>query len=516
MRKEQIYLLLILILALFLRLLPIWGNNFVFMFDHAKDSLVVMEMGVFHKPALFGAVTSIPGVYYGPLFYYLALPLNFFLAYQPIASVLTHLILTLLVIYLTAKYLGKLEAFLLATSWGLIAAQNSAWTPYMTPLLTTLILIVLLKKNKYKIFYLAFLSSLTFHFQPAWGVVLLPTVLVILLMGFLPASRGEHLERTSRRRIFLDKRGFLLAIFIFLLPFTPQLIFELRHDWHQTREVISFVQNYGNAAHELSPNQKGLGRVLEVGTYLVEQVGAAIAPIKTDFKILYLTLALSCLLGLRRAIGEGIPVLTGKGEVFLPFILVPLAMYQFFPCKSYYLVAVQPVFIFLLAAVIRRFVKVDYVKYLVIFFVILALFNLRFNILNQQQLAQTDRILYAPKLAAVEKVYQLAAGKKFASYHYVREIYDYTYQHIYLSKYYQHPNQYYLPSEFSYAPGETSYLLQKHVLANASEAEKLFLIVEKYENKNEYQKWLDRLNVNLLVEYKINQAITVYEASFKK
>ena len=63
MRKEQIYLLLILILALFLRLLPIWGNNFVFMFDHAKDSLVVMEMGVFHKPALFGAVTSIPGVY---------------------------------------------------------------------------------------------------------------------------------------------------------------------------------------------------------------------------------------------------------------------------------------------------------------------------------------------------------------------------------------------------------------------------------------------------------------------
>ena len=141
---------------------------------------------------------------------------------------------------------------------------------------------------------------------------------------------------------------------------------------------------------------------------------------------------------------------------------------------------------------------------------------MRFNILNQQQLAQTDRILYAPKLAAVEKVYQLAAGKKFASYHYVREIYDYTYQHIYLSKYYQHPNQYYLPSEFSYAPGETSYLLQKHVLANASEAEKLFLIVEKYENKNEYQKWLDRLNVNLLVEYKINQAITVYEASFKK
>ena len=149
MKLSQIFkhkfLLFLIALTISLRLIPVLNNNFSFMYDNAKDSLIIMEMGTKFKPSLVGAVTSIPGVFNGPGYYYLALPFNILLGYHPFANVLLIILLSVISVVVAYKYLNWLTALLYSTSISLIGAQQSAWSPYMTTFITLPVVVLLLK-----------------------------------------------------------------------------------------------------------------------------------------------------------------------------------------------------------------------------------------------------------------------------------------------------------------------------------------------------------------------------------
>src|SRR5260221_497639 len=160
-------LALLVLFALLLRIVPILHNNFPFAYDNAKDSLAMMDMWQTHRPVLLGATTSIDGLFQGPAWYYLALPLNVLMHFHPFASVLTVIILGMMSIMLLYKVLGKWEAFLFTISAGIISTQQTAWVPYLTVFPAILALIALLrlkKKVSSASVVLLFLSaSLMFH-----------------------------------------------------------------------------------------------------------------------------------------------------------------------------------------------------------------------------------------------------------------------------------------------------------------------------------------------------------------
>ena len=76
MKRIDNLLLPLLAFFIILRLYPIWGNNFPFAYDNAKDSLALLQMFIFKKPMLLGAVTSLDGLWQGPFWYYILFPLN--------------------------------------------------------------------------------------------------------------------------------------------------------------------------------------------------------------------------------------------------------------------------------------------------------------------------------------------------------------------------------------------------------------------------------------------------------
>src|SRR3989338_7253510 len=92
-QRQLVWLVFLVFVAVALRVLPIWDGAFAYMYDHARDSLAIWEMWELKKPALIGAQTSIPGLYNGPAWYYLALPLNVLLGFHPVAGAVTVVLL---------------------------------------------------------------------------------------------------------------------------------------------------------------------------------------------------------------------------------------------------------------------------------------------------------------------------------------------------------------------------------------------------------------------------------------
>ncbi|KXK10407.1 MAG: hypothetical protein UZ22_OP11002000799 [Microgenomates bacterium OLB23] len=75
------------VIALIFRWYPIHGGLFTFEYDMAKDSLIMLKMYQHQDPSLVGPTTSIPGLFYGPAWYYIALIPNILLGFDPFAGV---------------------------------------------------------------------------------------------------------------------------------------------------------------------------------------------------------------------------------------------------------------------------------------------------------------------------------------------------------------------------------------------------------------------------------------------
>lgn len=490
--------LLLAIFFLLLRLVPIWLNNFPFNYDNAKDSLVIMQTWMFKKPALLGAVTSMEGLYQGPFWYYILFPLNFLMDFHPIASVITVNILGIFTLWLVWKHIGKLEAFLMAVSLEAITIMQTAWSPYLTFFSVAWIYIILTRLNKTKLdtkllVLLSISVSLMFHAQIAIGILFIVIIpLVFWINKFFP----------SRKQIFIMLSSFFLG-------FVPQLLFELRHSFIQTKSVLRFTQNFSSEAAAIGQNESGLARIWEIFHYYSANLIRSISPYPFSVsKAVSVVLLVSFFYLLNKRLKKKDKRLPQK--IFLPILIGSMILHLFLPVKLYYLVAYTPLWIFAFSKLLKtypKFVKVG----VVVAFIGTSL--LHFNLMNKnyKALAKESRILFAPKLEAVIKAYELGGGEPFCSYHYVPELYDYTYQHIY--QYLAFTEGRSLPVEYSYEPNVPDYIVTSKIEGEKVQPRSTILIVERDEREELYSAWFDRVTQGKKVvdSVKVNDEIDVYK-----
>jgi len=140
------WFILLFLLAAIIRFLYINDNMVPFLFDHGKDSLAVLHMIAVPKLKYIGPWTSIPGLYFGPAWYYLLAPFYLLSGFNPASSGIAMTVLVLLQIYLVYKYFNIQSAVTMAFSGFWVMISVSAWNPYPMTLLTILILILLKKQ----------------------------------------------------------------------------------------------------------------------------------------------------------------------------------------------------------------------------------------------------------------------------------------------------------------------------------------------------------------------------------
>src|SRR5438045_1065325 len=79
--KNQKYLILavILLIGIVIRFVGIINNSYAFTYDVGRDMLALQQLVYLHKIPLIGFTTGMPGIFYGPWWYYL-LSIPFFLS----------------------------------------------------------------------------------------------------------------------------------------------------------------------------------------------------------------------------------------------------------------------------------------------------------------------------------------------------------------------------------------------------------------------------------------------------
>lgn len=232
MKRFPWILTFILLLGLFFRTYQI-VERFEFGHDGDLYSWVAKDIIVNHHPRLIGQLTSAPGIFIGPFFYYILTPFFLLANMDPIGVLIPATILGLLTIFsyyfvlskIFEKQVGLIAAFLYAV---LITTVNlDRW---VVPTITTSLwaiwylysLISLSKGNFSVLLLLGILIGLIWHIH----IALIPSLIAIPFAIFI-SRKTPALKQVV---------NFAIAL---LITSIPLILFELRHNFGQTLGLIN-------------------------------------------------------------------------------------------------------------------------------------------------------------------------------------------------------------------------------------------------------------------------------------
>src|SRR3989304_9790007 len=119
---EFVFLLLILLLAAFLRLYRI-SEYMTFLGDEGRDVIIVRRLLVNFDPILIGPGTSIGNMYLGPLYYYMMAPALFLAGFSPVGPAVQIALLGVVTVgfvwYVGRQWFGKVAGLTSAFLYGL-------------------------------------------------------------------------------------------------------------------------------------------------------------------------------------------------------------------------------------------------------------------------------------------------------------------------------------------------------------------------------------------------------------
>lgn len=504
--RSTLILLLLLLFALAVRIGYLFEGVIPFSFDHGKDSLAVMHLTVTKSPVLIGPWTSIPGLYFGPTWYYLLAPAYLIGNFHPVAGVAMMVLLILIQVWLAYKYFGKYTALIIATAPFWVMISTSAWNPFPMTLIT-LVILILLKLSKKSgfltpkyAFFLGLAASFGFHFSAAFAIFY---PLIILAIIFLT-------------KIKFSVKTIFLALIGFLLPFLPQIAFELRHDFVQTKAVLQYFKE--GETHAFSVDKI---RMVITATYgeLKNGIVPEFRTLPQNYNSLiqsgWLLILVAVWLFLFKKRDQKTLLYT---KFFLAFLIIPVIGFFFLHFNLWYVYAITPALAVLVGNLIsksRQEIRYVFTLLLVATPIISYLFYFGGN---KADLA-ANRGFLPIKLEAIDEIRTKANGRPFSSYHYVPDIYDFSYQYLYLMQGFQNQK---LPTEFSYKPGAPVYITQKtEIMEKLPESVKtadqpgvIFYIVEQPENPDFLDSWWQEQSFGEIIStQKLSPTVTLYEAT---
>lgn len=210
--------------------------------DQGVDYLRVADMLIQHKPTLLGPITHV-GVYLGPLYYYLLAPWFLLFRFDPIAAPFFFALVgtaTVGLVFILAKAMMKSDAFALLTallyavSPVILETSRAASQPHLIPFFSTLLLISLMriidKQEKWwdgLIIGISLASTIQFHYLsfPLWALA--GILLIVKLFNDL-----NH----------WTVRFWLSLVLSTIILLVPLGLFEIRHQFFITNQIISYLQ----------------------------------------------------------------------------------------------------------------------------------------------------------------------------------------------------------------------------------------------------------------------------------
>lgn len=238
-KKNSLTLSLYLILTLALAL-RFWNLSeyLYFNLDEERDLFIIRKILIDHHPTLIGG--SVPGgIYLGPGYFYITSILAFISRMNPVglgavAAILG--VLTVVLIYIVGKKLfgsktGLLAALFYSTSYLVVIYNKIYWPLIFAPIVTLMTYFCLVKIITEK--------------KLRWMLVL--SVVLILGIQSDPATFSLILLSVIALLIYkapLKNKYFFGAFALLIFSHLPLILFDLRHDFLNTKAFLNFF--FGN------------------------------------------------------------------------------------------------------------------------------------------------------------------------------------------------------------------------------------------------------------------------------
>lgn len=231
--KVRLILGVILVLGFIWRIYN-FEKGFSFAHDQDLYSWIAKDILINHHQRLIGQVTSVEGVFIGSAYYYLMAIFYWIFNLNPLSAVIPTVVgglITIGSIYWIfsrhfGKYIGAIGAFIYSVSFGVAAYDRWSVPTQPTMLWSVWYLLVILEaiRGNQKIIYLyAVLLGLLWQIH----IALLPVVIIPMIAFGL-------------RKFEIKKM--LIAGIILMLTASPFFIFEIRHNFSQSRAILNGSQ----------------------------------------------------------------------------------------------------------------------------------------------------------------------------------------------------------------------------------------------------------------------------------
>jgi len=204
--------------------------------DIARDFLLIQDIAVNHKLTLLGSrAGGIPGLFFGPVWYYINVPAFIIGNGNPLIIGYYWLLLTLFglgsIFYISKKIFNPFVGIVATTIFlytiiFLATGFTSSFAQIiLSPMLLYSIYLFIEKKHVKYLGWAAFLSGFIIQFQPAFGSIMLFITFVLSLVILV-----------RRKQI-----KYQLIWFLALVPLSTYIVFDLRHNFLETRSLYAFI-----------------------------------------------------------------------------------------------------------------------------------------------------------------------------------------------------------------------------------------------------------------------------------
>ena len=356
--------LIIVFLGLIFRLVN-FKRSFFFAHDQDLYSWIAKDIVINHHQRLVGQITSVDGVFIGSFYYYVMAFFYGLSGMNPMSAIVPITFLALFNIFsfyfITKKHFG-IKAGLIACLIYTVSFGIAKFDRWSVPTLPTLtwgiwfidVILELLKGNLKALPLYGFLTAFIWQIHIAL-IPILPLPMIAYLIGENKVS-----ELWSKKRL----NNTIIAIGIFLVTFSPFLIFEFKYNFSQIKSMVaSTKKDIGAPTGKIK-----FAKIMEASGIEIQQ--RLFFGFKSNYAWIYwmiFTIILSFTLA-------GRYITVNQVVLFLLWIILILTV-QFYSKRivsEYYFTNLVPMYIVVISVFLANLVNI---KYLAIIFVLYLLVN---------------------------------------------------------------------------------------------------------------------------------------------
>jgi len=420
-------LLLILLMAFFLSSRMILAGDFFFLYDQARDFLLVKDIVENLNITLIGSRSGIGGFFHGPLYLYILAPIFIMGKGDPFAFTYFFLLIPLLTVIagffiaqrLYNSIIGLILALFLAITpriWGFVHSTQGLNLIPLVYLFIIYFMILYIRGNNRAFIFAVFFAGLTFQFETATALMLLPVLGVFyVVFGGISALK--------------DYKIILLSLISFSLSVITFILFDLRHNFLMLRSLFSVFGQAPQDGYLVLPERfishlSSLQSIFASG-FIQSNILLLISSIGIIGVFMY------------QLVKKKIEIDTLK-EVFLfasiPFIFFGFYMLYAYPIYSEYVVGLTIPVLFLFSLMIyytwKSYVGKIFATAFILITCLLALLMIKSQYIDAYPVDRSAGS-YRNQKAVVDWVFQDAEGEPFGYFVYTPETFTHGMDYLF-------------------------------------------------------------------------------------